>query len=171
MQEYTSKEAFITEIKKRADLFIKEFESIEEEDKDLRLEEGERTPFENLAYQLGWLALIQDWEKTENSGEIVAMPAPGIKWNQMGPLHEQFYADQQGKSLEEMRTLFNNAIETTCQWLDSLEDEELFKPGGRKWAQSTSSNWPVWKWVHINTVAPFKSFRTKIRKWKKLRSA
>lgn len=171
MQEYTSKEAFITEIKKRADLFIKEFESIEEEDKDLRLEEGERTPFENLAYQLGWLALIQDWEKTENSGEIVAMPAPGIKWNQMGPLHEQFYADQQGKSLEEMRTLFNNAIETTCQWLDSLEDEELFNPGGRKWAQSTSSNWPVWKWVHINTVAPFKSFRTKIRKWKKLRAA
>ncbi|KWZ73162.1 hypothetical protein HMPREF3198_01521 [Winkia neuii] len=30
------------------------------------------------------------------------------------------------------------------------------------------SAWPVWKWVHINTVAPFTTFRTKIRKWKKL---
>ncbi|MGO3317954.1 MAG: ClbS/DfsB family four-helix bundle protein, partial [Leuconostoc carnosum] len=26
---------------------------------------------------------------------------------------------------------------------------------------------PVWKWVHINSVAPFGTFRTKIRKWKK----
>ncbi|MER2002308.1 MAG: ClbS/DfsB family four-helix bundle protein, partial [Carnobacterium inhibens] len=24
-----------------------------------------------------------------------------------------------------------------------------------------------WKWIHINTVAPFTNFRTKIRKWKK----
>ncbi|MDU5101023.1 MAG: ClbS/DfsB family four-helix bundle protein, partial [Clostridium butyricum] len=27
------------------------------------------------------------------------------------------------------------------------------------------------KWIHINTVAPFKSFRTKIRKWKKIQQA
>lgn len=168
MQEYTSKEAFITEIKKRADLFINEYQDIKEEDKDLRLEEGERTPFENLAYQLGWLALIQDWEKTEREGQTVEMPAPGIKWNQMGPLHEQFYVDQEGKSLSDMITLFDQSVDITCQWLASLDDEVLFQPGGRKWAQSTSSNWPVWKWVHINTVAPFKSFRTKVRKWKKL---
>ncbi|MGM0165889.1 hypothetical protein IGI39_000843 [Enterococcus sp. AZ135] len=167
MQEYTSKEAFITEIEKRANLFIKEYEDIKEEDKDVRLVEGERTPFENLAYQLGWLGLIQHWEESELDGEAVAMPAPGIKWNQMGPLHEQFYAEHRGKSLAEMTTLFNNAIETNSQWLANLSDDVLFKPSGRKWAQSTSSNWPVWKWVHINTVAPFKSFRTKVRKWKK----
>lgn len=171
MQEYASKEAFTGEIKKRADLFINEYQDIKEEDKDLRLEEGERTPFENLAYQLGWLVLIQDWEKTEASGKTVAMLAPGIKWNQMGPLHEQFYTDQQGNSLSDMITLFNQSVDTTCQWLASLDDEVLFQPGGRKWAQSTSSNWPVWKWVHINTVAPFKSFRTKVRKWKKLWAA
>lgn len=36
-----------------------------------------------------------------------------------------------------------------------------------EWASSTPSKWRVWKWIHINIVAPFKSFRTKIRKWKK----
>lgn len=171
MQEYTSKEAFIAEIEKRSELFIKEYADIKEEDKDVRLDESERTPYENLAYQLGWLALIQDWEKTEGAGETVEMPAPGIKWNQMGLLHEQFYADYQGKSLAELMQLFRQAVEKNNQWLASLDDDELFKPGGRKWAQSTASNWPVWKWVHINTVAPFKSFRTKVRKWKKLRAA
>lgn len=47
----------------------------------------------------------------------------------------------------------------------------LHQPGGRKWTQSTPANWPVWKWVHINTVALFKSFRSRIRKRKKLRAA
>ncbi|WP_072873612.1 ClbS/DfsB family four-helix bundle protein [Hoylesella oralis] len=27
--------------------------------------------------------------------------------------------------------------------------------------------WEVYKFIHINTVAPFCMFRTKIRKWKK----
>ncbi len=28
--------------------------------------------------------------------------------------------------------------------------------------------WEVYKFIHVNTVAPFGTFRTKIRKWKKL---
>ncbi|MFZ3195383.1 MAG: ClbS/DfsB family four-helix bundle protein, partial [Bacillus mycoides] len=42
-----------------------------------------------------------------------------------------------------------------------------FQSEQRKWA-TTKAMWPVWKWVHINTVAPFMNFRTKIRKWKKI---
>ena len=97
MQEYKNKEALITEIKATADLFIKEFEGLDEADKDAR----------------------------------------------------------------------NSYLE----WLGGFSEDELFKTGGRKWAVSTSSAWPIWKWVHINTVAPSKSFRGKIRKWKKLHSA
>ena len=28
--------------------------------------------------------------------------------------------------------------------------------------------WEVYKFIHINTVAPFGTFRTKIRKWKRV---
>ncbi|HFN5447097.1 TPA: ClbS/DfsB family four-helix bundle protein, partial [Enterococcus faecium] len=28
--------------------------------------------------------------------------------------------------------------------------------------------WEVYKFIHVNTVAPFGTFRTKIRKWKRL---
>lgn len=37
----------------------------------------------------------------------------------------------------------------------------------RNWS-SNKAQWPIWKWIHINSVAPFKNFRTKIRRWKKL---
>nr|WP_280634492.1 ClbS/DfsB family four-helix bundle protein [Clostridium aminobutyricum] len=59
-----------------------------------------------------------------------------------------------------------NSVEFT-NWVNSFSADELFKQDMRKWASSTPSKWPIWKWVHINTIAPFKSFRSKIRKWKK----
>ena len=50
--------------------------------------------------------------------------------------------------------------------IDSLSEDELFLPQQRAWA-TTKAQWPLWKWIHINSVAPFTSFRTQIRKWKK----
>ena len=53
-----------------------------------------------------------------------------------------------------------------------LEDlyEELFEPHMRKWADEATKTavWEVYKFIHVNTVAPFGTFRTKIRKWKKI---
>jgi hypothetical protein len=67
-----------------------------------------------------------------------------------------------------MAALFEDEAKGMVAWFDGFTDDEVFKPDGRKRASSTASNWPIWKRVHINTVAPFKSFRSQIRKWKKL---
>ena len=170
MQQYADKREFVGAIKKSAELYIREFEDIAESDRNRRFE-GERTPYENIAYQLGWMGLLRTWEEREQSGFGPEMPAPGIKWNRLGPLHERFYQQYQGYSIKELTTEFNSQVDALCTWLQGFDEATLFEPGGRKWAQSSASNWPVWKWVHINTVAPFKSFRTKMRKWKKNRSS
>lgn len=54
--------------------------------------------------------------------------------------------------------------------IDVLSDEELFLPHMRKWADEATKTavWEVYKFIHVNTVAPFGTFRTKIRKWKKI---
>ena len=54
--------------------------------------------------------------------------------------------------------------------IDSLSEEELFQPHMRKWADDATKTavWEVYKFIHINTVAPFGTFRTKIRKWKRV---
>lgn len=171
MKEYKNKEELIAEINKTAEIFIKEFADVAEADKDIRYEEVDRTPQEIIAYQLGWMELIRGWDEEESAGKEVITPAPGYKWNQMGELYQGFYKKQQGKSLAELQEKFAAAVKSLTEWLDEFREEEVFQPAGRKWAASTSSNWPVWKWVHINTVAPFKSFRSKIRKWKKIRAA
>ena len=170
MQEYADKDALITEIKETANMFISEFDGIPESDKAVRLEEVDRTPQEIIAYQLGWMKLLLSWDSNELAGKEVVTPSPGYKWNQLGGLYQSFYDQYRDESLSQLIKLFVSAVDELIQWLSGFSEEELFRPGGRKWAASTPSNWPIWKWTHINTVAPFKSFRSKIRKWKKFRS-
>lgn len=169
MPSYANKPALISEIQKTARLFIDEFEGIHEQEKALRLDEVDRTPQEMIAYQLGWINLIRSWDRDELEGKEVVTPAPGYKWNQLGDLYQSFYDQYQEQSLSELRALFIAAVEELTRWIEGFSEEELFTPGSRRWAASTPSNWPIWKWVHINTVAPFKSFRSKIRKWKKVK--
>lgn len=168
MQQYKSREELVNEIHDTANAYIAEFENISDVDRDRVLGDDIKTPYQSLAYQLGWMELIQKWDRDEKKGREVIMPAPGIKWNQLGPLHERFYAMYRGRPLAALIKDFKLYVRDICVWVLSFSEKELFQPGGRRWASSTSSNWPVAKWIHINTVAPFKSFKTGIRKWKKL---
>lgn len=51
-----------------------------------------------------------------------------------------------------------------------INEEEISKAHMRKWSDGAAktATWEVYKFLHVNTVAPFGTFRTKIRKCKKL---
>lgn len=168
MVEYKNREELILEIKKCSKLFIDEFNNIDEKDKDKLIEGVDKTPAQMIAYQLGWMNLILHWEKQEQEGHTVITPTPDYKWNKLGGLYESFYKEYEEYTLEDLCVMFIKKKEEIIGLINSYTDIELFQQGGRQWSSSTPSNWPIWKWIHINTVAPFKSFRTKIRKWKKL---
>lgn len=170
MQSYNSKEELIDEIIKRKELFINEFESIKENEKDIIIDEIDRTPAQMISYQLGWMNLILFWEDENKKGIDVKTPSKDYKWNNLGGLYEDFYKQYEKYSLEELIDEFNNSVDKIIDLVKNLSDEEFFESDKRQWASSTKSNWPIWKWIHINTVAPFKTFRTKIRKWKKLKN-
>lgn len=163
MKGYKSKQELIDEILKRGKLFIDEFSEIPEADKNKLIEGVDRTPAQMIAYQLGWLNLILDWEHKEQNGITVVTPHPDYKWNNLGGLYSDFYKQYEHLSLEELCSKFQKLEDQIIQLVEKLTDTELFEPGGRKWASSTPANWAIWKWIHINTVAPFKTFRTKIR--------
>jgi hypothetical protein len=166
MREYQDKEELLETIEKTYRLFASEFDEVPSDKINVRLPGVDKTPQEMLAYQLGWLALVMSWEQDELRGKSVITPSPGYKWNQLGLLYQHFYAEYNSYSLLQLRTLLDERVALWCAWIAGLSEEELFTPGVRCWTV-TSANWPLWKWLHINSVAPFMSFRTKIRKWKK----
>ena len=167
MQEYENKQMLIDEIQKRADLFINEFTAIPDDKGDARLEGVDKTPKEMIAYQLGWLNLVMGWDRDELEGKEVITPAPNYKWNQLGELYQSFFRNYNQYLLSELSQIFKETVNEFIEWLSTVDDHTLFQAGVRKWTV-TNANWAMWKWVHINTVAPFKSFRTHIRKWKKI---
>ncbi len=167
MRAYENKQTLISEIQKNADLFINEFCDIPDDKGDIRLDTVDKTPKEMISYQLGWLNLVMSWDRDELAGKEVITPAPNIKWNKLGELYQGFYRTYDKYPLSKLRQMFTKTVDQFIEWLSSIDDNTLFQAGVRKWTV-TSANWPMWKWVHINTVAPFKSFRTQIRKWKKI---
>ncbi len=73
-------------------------------------------------------------------------------------------------SIQELRVMLDTNIEKIYEMIDSMSDEDLFTPHRRKWADGATKTavWEVYKFIRVNTVAPFGTFRTKIRKWKKI---
>ncbi|MGL4873823.1 MAG: ClbS/DfsB family four-helix bundle protein, partial [Clostridium sp.] len=99
---YKNRDELIFEISKGARLFINEFNCISEKDKDRLIGGVDRTPAQMIAYQLGWMNLIIDWEKREQEGEEVITPTSNYKWNNLGGLYEEFYKQYKENSLEEL---------------------------------------------------------------------
>ena len=170
MKIYSGKEELKSEIQKAYDKYIAEFDAIPEKLKDRRADGVDRTPAENLAYQVGWTTLLLQWEQDEQNGLEVKTPFSRFKWNQLGELYQWFTATYAGLSLRELKARLAGNIQAIYELIDSLSDEELFTPHQRKWADDATKSavWEVYKFIHVNTVAPFGTFRTKIRKWKKL---
>lgn len=165
---YASKKQLVDEINKTAQLFIEEFSVISNDQKDTRVEGVDRTPAQMIAYQLGWLRLVKSWDDLELAGQTPVLPAEGYKWNRLGELYQTFYDTYQTHDLSTLISLFNEEIKVWNHWLGSLTEETLFTKDARQWTKPYPKNWTVARFVHINSVAPFKTFRSKIRKWKKL---
>ena len=169
MRTYQNKEELKAEIAKSFEKYISEFDGIPEDLKDKRVEEAAWTPAENLAYQVGWTTLVLKWEEDEKNGLPVHTPSDTFKWNQLGGLYQWFTDTYAHLSLKELKDRLRKNIDAIYTMIDSLSEEELFKPHMRKWADEATKTavWEVYKFIHVNTVAPFGTFRTKIRKWKK----
>ena len=166
MIQYKNKRELIDEINKTYELFVKEFDDVSNNDIHMRISSVDKTPSEMISYQIGWLYHTLGWEKDELKGIEVITPAPGIKWNELGKLYKTFYEKYENDDLKTLLEKFFSAKEEFVNWIESLSEKELFELDMRKWAY-IKAGWPLWKWIHINSVAPFSSFRAKIRKWKK----
>ncbi len=169
MKSYASKEELKAEIEKTYQKYIAEFDDIPEKLKDKRSEAVDRTPAENLAYQVGWTNLLLEWEAKEQKGEEFHTPTDEFKWNELNKLYQWFNETYAHNSLEQLKQMLDSNINQLYQMIDAMSEDELFKPHMREWADKSTKSavWEAYKFIHINTVSPFGTFRTKIRKWKK----
>lgn len=128
MRTYKDKEELKNEINKSFEKYISEFDNIPESLKDKRIIEVDRTPAENLAYQVGWTTLVLKWEDDEKQGIEVKTPSDMFKWNQLGELYQWFTDTYSYLSLAELKDRLKENITSIHTMIDSMSDEELFQP-------------------------------------------
>ena len=143
LKDYVSGEELIAEIRKRAELFIAEFDDVPASELHILKDGVDRTPAQMLAYQLGWMDLLLGWERDEQSGREVVTPAPGYRWNRLGDLYDSFDEQWRNTSLPRLQEAFRDRVDDVVALVTSLSREELFTSGQRAWASSTPSAWPV----------------------------
>lgn len=103
MRVYENKEELKIEINRTFEKYIAEFHDIPEDLRDKRINEVDRTPAENLAYQVGWTTLLLKWEEDEQNGLQVKTPSDDFKWNQLGDLYQWFTDTYAHLSLQELK--------------------------------------------------------------------
>ena len=81
---YASKKELSETIRRTYELFEGEFNDIHNSDKDKWVEGVDKTPAQMIAYQLGWMNLVMDWERNEQLGHECHMPAQGINGTNWG---------------------------------------------------------------------------------------
>ena len=144
LRTYENKDELKNEINKSFAKYISEFNDIPEHLKDKRVDEIDRTPAENLAYQVGWTTLVIKWESDERKGIPVKTPSDNFKWNQLGELYQWFTDTYAQLSLQELKDRLNENINSIYAMIDSLSEEELFKPHMRQWADEATKT-AVWE--------------------------
>jgi len=100
--------------------------------KDKRFEEVDRTPAENLTYQVGWTTLLLKWEKDEKAGLEVHTPSENFKWNNLTELYRWFNKEYSHLALAELKSILNKNISDIYKMIDEMSEDELFKPHQRK---------------------------------------
>lgn len=160
MRTYENKEELKKEISKAFEKYILEFDNIPESLKDKRITEVDRTPAENLSYQVGWTSLVLKWEEDERKGRQVKTPSDEFKWNQLGELYQWFTDTYAHLSLQELKAKLNENINSIYAMIDSLSEEELFEPHMRKWADEATktATWEVYKFIHVKYCCTFWNF-------------
>lgn len=111
-----------------------------------------------IAYQIGWGKLLISWCQAGVQGKNPEMPGNGFStWDYAG-LANHFYATYQFDSFAQQALEFYNVV---TQIVALVEQEyisgNLDKLGVWSWCTLPSGKqWPLSKWVQVNTVAPYK---------------
>lgn len=122
-----------------------------------------------IAYQIGWGNLLLGWYNAGLKHEMPAMPGEGFtQWN-YNALAQHFYLKYAYKNVAEQCSVLHQIV------LDIIACSEqehakgtLNKAGVWPWCSLASGKeWPLSKWIRVNTVAPYKRARMLLRRSQK----
>lgn len=113
-----------------------------------------------LAVRGWWTEKVIDWIEAGKRGEIPVTPAEGYRWKETPSLNAEIVKKSQRASYRSIRSRLDRSFARVVPTIDSLSDRELLVIGIFAWA----GNYPISRWISINTARQYTTARTLIRK-------
>ena len=124
-----------------------------------------------IAYQIGWGKCLIRWYEIGLSGELPEMPGEGFStWNYVA-IAKHFYQKHLYDSPDQQITVFQQIVARILEIIEKeYQSGNLDQIGIWPWCTLPSGKqWPLSKWIRVNTASPYKRAATLIIK-AKLRS-
>lgn len=122
-----------------------------------------------IAYQIGWAKALLGWYQAGIEGKKPQMPGFGFtKWDYAG-LAQYFYAHFHYDDGDQQLEHFHQAVQQIISIVEKeYKSGNLDAIGVWQWCTLPSGKqWPLEKWIRVNTVAPYKRANELIRKFLK----
>lgn len=116
------------------------------------------SPADLLAYLIGWNRQVLSWHRRCAEGLPDELPAPGIKWNELGLLAQRYYADHEDEAWDQLRAQLRSAKEAIIDLVHGYSDADLY---GQPWY----GKWTMGRMISLNTSSPYANARARIRAW------
>lgn len=111
-----------------------------------------------IAYQIGWGKNLIRWYEAGMKGEKPNMPGDGfVKWDYVA-IAQYFYDKYHYDASEQQLEVFEQMVSRILEIVECEEKSgQLDKIGVWDWCTlSSGKQWPLCKWIQVNTVAPYK---------------
>lgn len=109
-----------------------------------------------VSYLIGWGEQVMYWHQQERNGEKIDFPAAGYKWNELGKLAQNYYADY--AAITSWPVLLEKQTYTHQQLIELVErysNDELY---GVPWYKT----WTRGRMIQFNTASPCKNAATRL---------
>ena len=113
-----------------------------------------------LAVRSWWTESVVAWVAAGRRGEVPRTPATGYRWNETPRLNDDIVRRSKRQSYRSIRERLQRGYEQVLQTIDDLDDRELLDKGVFEWA----GNYPVARWLSINTTRQYTTARTFVRR-------
>jgi hypothetical protein len=113
-----------------------------------------------LAVRTWWTENVLDWIEAGRRGESPTAPAPGYTWKETPRLNADVVEAAKSEPFRKICARLEKGFARVLATIDALDDTELLQVGVFDWA----GNWPIARWISVNTARQYTTARTLIRR-------
>ena len=151
----------IQDIQREKNRLVKIVDSLSPSLRDLKKIDGtggKVSVRELIAYQIGWGKCLIRWYEIGLNGELPEMPGDGFSTWDYVAIAKHFYQKYFYDSPDQQMTVFQQVVSRILEIIETEHQAgNLDRTGVWLWCTLPSGKqWPLSKWIRVNTASPYK---------------